>query len=116
MTDLTTAETKITLDIVPFTVENGGSVINLCRHHNGKLEADRLGIADFVREYDTVVLKFPDAICSVSPTYCRGLLEDALKAVGTVENLRKKVLYDCSPIVMRWMEIGLRNLNSGQPS
>ena len=115
MADLTDTKHSITLEIIPFTAEHGGDVINLSYHHNGRLEADRLQIADRVREYDVVILKFPDQLIAVSPTYCRGLLEDAFNIIGNLDDLRSRIIIDGSPYVKRWLEIGFRNLKRKLP-
>lgn len=104
---------EITLEIEPFTMENGRDILNLCRHHNGKLEAKRLRLHEHIDNYDVVRIKIPKHIASVSPSYCKGLLEDSLSAIHDFSIFRQKIKFDGSPEVLRWIEIGLRNLASG---
>lgn len=110
MSESTTSE--ITLEIEPFTMENGRDILNLCHHHNGLLEAKRLRLLEHIHNYDVVSIKFPKHISSVSPSYCKGLLESSLSAIDDFSNFRQKIKFDGSPEVIRWIEIGLRNLAS----
>jgi hypothetical protein len=93
-------------------MENGRDILNLCRHHNGKLEAKRLRLREHIENYDVVSIKIPEHIASVSPSYCKGLLEDSLSSIDDFSTFRQRIKFDGSPEVLRWIEIGLRNLAS----
>lgn len=83
-----------------------GGVRNLYGYDNGTAERLRLNLLDNLKLHDKVTLVFSDSIDAVSPSYFRGLFEEAIKTIPT---FNQKVSFKASPIVIRWLNIGLRN-------
>ena len=103
-------KTKIDLVISRFSKKHDNLVKNLVTYENGKNEAVRLNIIENARNFDIVLIEFPDEIDSVSPSYMKGLLEELYKDIGKTA-FGEKIRFIGSPYVIRWIGIGLRNFS-----
>lgn len=86
-----------------------GKVRNLAGKERGVAARRDLNVDSLDASSDTVVIKIPAYVDTISPSYFQGLFSESIRTLHGREGFLSKYKFEANANVMQWIELGIRN-------